>query len=72
MSQRRFFGQLLDVRAIVFSGAGGGRVTSGQISAQLLNAKGQPFGTVLTKQGSPRVVFNFTRYRERAERRSHG
>jgi hypothetical protein len=65
-SQQRFFGQLLDVRAIVLAGAGSGRVTSGPISAQLLNAKGRAFGAVVTKQGSSLTVFNFARYRERA------
>jgi hypothetical protein len=66
VNQQRFFGQLLDVRAIVLTGAGGGRVTSGQITAQLLNAKGHAFGAVVTKQGSSRTVFSFARYRERA------
>jgi hypothetical protein len=65
-SQQRLFGQLLDVRSVVVVGAGGGKVTTGPISAQLLNATGKPFGAVVTKVGRPRVVFNFSRYRERA------
>jgi hypothetical protein len=65
-SEERFFGQLLHVRSIVVTGAGGGRVTTGPIEAQLLNAKGRPIAAALTKDGSARVVFNFAKYRQPA------
>lgn len=63
---RRYFGQLLPVRAITLQGAGGGYVASGTVIAQLLNADGRPFGSTIAEPGGNYVTFVFSAFHERA------
>jgi hypothetical protein len=60
----RYFGQDLAVRAVTLRGAGNGNVSSSSVTAQLLNAKGQPFGASITALGGNYVSFDFSGFHE--------
>ena len=62
----RYFGELVPVRSISVEGLKGHVVSSGPLSAQLLNAKGEPEGAVITEPSSGEVTFDFANQHEQA------
>jgi hypothetical protein len=63
---QRYFGQMLAVRNITIQGAGGQRVSTGSVSAQLLDATGHPFGPVIYQLGEQINFFNFDHVKRQA------
>ncbi len=61
---QRYFGQLLAVRSIVLEGANGQSIATGNVSAQLLNSFGKPFGAVISQVGATTMSFDFAPFKE--------
>jgi len=58
---QRYFGQMLAVRNITVQGFNGHRVSTGVISARLLDASGRPYGPTVRQQGETINFFDFAR-----------
>jgi hypothetical protein len=57
---QRYFGQLLNVRNITVQGSNGHSVSTGVVSARLLDASGHVFGPRIEQLGEPINFFNFS------------
>ena len=56
---QRYFGQMLAVRNFTVQGVNGHRVSTGTVSARLLDASGHPFGPILREVGETINFFDF-------------
>jgi len=62
----RYFGTMMAVKAVTLTGVNGQTVSTGPVSAQLLNAKGRPEGAAVTLSAGTSLTFNFAHQREKA------
>jgi hypothetical protein len=62
----RYFGSSVPVRSVRVEGTAGELVASAPLTAQLLNAKGNPEGAPVTVPEAARVTFSFANQHERA------
>ena len=62
---RRYFGAVIPVSTVTIRGPGTRRLATGAVTAQLLNAKGQPFGATISEPGSSTMSFDFSSRGER-------
>jgi hypothetical protein len=63
-TQYRYFGALVRVARVTITGPGTRVLSKGEVSAQLLNAKGRRFGKLLSEFGAATMSFNFAPTRE--------
>ena len=59
-SESRYFGTRLPVARVRVRGVDGASIASDDVTAQLLNHKGLPFGPVLSATGAPSMTFQFS------------
>lgn len=56
----RYFGTMMPVDRVNVRGVDGATIASGDVSAQLLNTKGAPFGQSISEASAPSLTFHFT------------